>query len=274
MADKWADQRRAAVGYLLQAEETVAEAYARGIDEWLAGVRDRFFRPFGILDPLGIFATAQRFARVLARPVTAAVESIIAGAFERAVPGIEFRSRPWVQKHLAQVGNHLRDTPEWLFGQVTGQLQQGITAGESIQQMASRVEQELLSGGAQVWANRGETVARTEAISAYNGGTDQAMRAMSEEFGVTLEKIWLASMDARTRDSHFKADGQRVPLAGLFNVGGFLTPLPAAEVLPPQERINCRCSVLYVEPGEEVDMSNRGMRGDDAERAERRRRGL
>ena len=275
--ERYEASRRAAAGHLLQAEETVAEAYARGIDEWLTGVRDRVLRPFGILDPLGIFAMTQRFTRALVRPVTAAVEAVIAAAFERAAPGIEFRSRPWVQQHLAQVGNHLVATPDWLFGQVTTQLQDGITAGESIQAMAARVEQTLLSGGATVWANRGQTVARTEAISAYNGGTDQAMRATAEEFGFELEKVWLASMDARTRDTHFAADGQRVSLNGLFNVGGFLTPLPAAEVLPPQERIGCRCSVLYVEPGEETDMSNRGFRGDAPEVAEvarRKRRGV
>lgn len=269
--DRFRDVREAAAGYLLGAEETVAEAYARGIDEWLSGVRDRVFG-FGLLDPLGIFSTLRRFTRVLVSPVTAAVEGIIAGAFARAAPGIEFRSRPWVQQHLADVGNHMLATPEWLFGQVSGQLQDGITAGESIPQMAARVEASLLQGGADVWSNRGETVARTEAISAYNGGTQEAMRALAEEFGFTLEKVWLASMDARTRDSHFAADGQRVALDGMFNVGGFMAPLPGSELLPPQERINCRCSVLYVEPGEETDMSNRGFRGDAAERAEARRR--
>lgn len=273
--DRFEAPRRAAVSYMLGAEETVTEAYLRGVDEWLDSVRGRVFSGFGLgrlMDPLGIFAAANRFSSALVRPVVGAVESIIAAAFARAAPDVEFSSRPWVIQHLADVGNHMRATPDWLFGQVTGQVQDGITAGESIPQMAERVEATLLTGGADVWQGRAETVARTEAISAYNGGTDEAMRAMAEEFGFELEKVWLASMDARTRDTHFAADGQRVPLDGVFNVGGFLTPLPAAEVLPPQERINCRCSVLYVEPGEETDMSNRGFRGDAATRAEVRRR--
>jgi len=274
-SDRFEVSRKAAVGYLLGAEETVAQAYARGIDEWLEGVRGQVFSGFGLgrlIDPLGIFAMTQRFTRFLVRPVTAAIEAVIAAAFERAAPDIDFSSRPWVQQHLADVGNHMRDTPDWLYAQVTSQVQQGVTAGESIQVMAARVEETLLAGGADVWKNRGLTVARTEAISAYNGGTHEAMRAMADEFGFELQKVWLASMDARTRDSHFAADGQRVALEGMFNVGGFLAPLPGAEVLPPAERINCRCSVLYVEPGEETDMSNRGFRGDAATNAEVRRR--
>lgn len=279
-SDRFEPSRRAALGYILGAEETVSQAYARGIDEWLDGVRETVFSGFGLgrlLDPLGIFSTVNRFSRFLVRPVTAAVESIIAGAFARAAPDLDYSARPWVQQHLADVSNYLLDTPDWLFGQVTTQLQQGITAGESIPAMAERVQATLFSGGADLWANRGTTVARTEALSAYNGGTQEAMRAMSEEFGLTLEKVWLASMDARTRDTHFVADGQRVALEGMFNVGGFMAPLPGAETLPPEERINCRCSVLYVEPGEETDMSNRGFRGDAATRAEvraRRSRGV
>lgn len=278
--DRYADQRRAALGYLLQAEETVAEAYARGVDEWLDSVRGHVFSGSGLgrlIDPLGIFSSARRFASALVRPVVGAVEAVIAAAFTRAVPGVEFRSRPWVQQHLAEVGNHLQAVPDWLFAKVTSELQAGQLQGDSITEMAARVEQTLLDGNAEVWRGRARVVARTEALSAYNGGTDQAMRAMADEFGFELEKVWLASMDARTRDTHFIADGQRVPLDGLFNVGGFLTPLPGAEVLPPEERISCRCSVLYVEPGEETDMSNRGFRGDEAEVLEvrrRRRRGI
>jgi len=279
-SDRFEAPRRAALGYMLAAEETVTEAYLRGVDEWLDSVRGRVFSGFGLgrlMDPLGIFGAANRFASALVRPVAGAVESIIAAAFTRAAPGTEFRSRPWVLQHLAEVGNHMQATPDWLFGQVAGEVQKGISAGESIPEMAERVEASLLDGGAHVWRGRAETVARTEALSAYNGGTDEAMRAMADEFGFQLEKVWLASMDGRTRDSHFTADGQRVPLDGLFNVGGFFAPLPGAEVLPPEERINCRCSVLYVEPGEETDMSNRGFRGAEREAAEvlkRKRRGV
>jgi hypothetical protein len=274
-SDLYEPSRRAALRYILGAEETVAEAYARGIDEWLDSVRGAVFSGRGfsrLLDPLGIFAMATRFSRLLVSPVTAAVESIIAGAFARSAPDLDYSSRPWVQQHLAEVGNHLRDTPDWLYGQVTDQLQAAINLGESIPVMAERVEASLLQGGADVWSNRGQTVARTEAISAYNGGTQEAMRAQAGEFDLELEKVWLASMDTRTRDTHFAADGQRVPLEGMFNVGGFFALVPGDESLPPEERINCRCSVLYVEPGEETDMSNRGFRGDAATRTEVRRR--
>jgi hypothetical protein len=226
------------------------------------------FSGFGVgrlLDPLGIFAMAQRFARSVADPVTEAVSWLIQQSYERAWPDAPaFTARPWVQQHLDDVANCMARTPDWLFGRVTAQLQAGITQGESIPAMAERVEEQLLAGGADVWQGRATTIARTEALSAYNGGTDQAMRVMSEELGLELEKVWLASMDTRTRDTHFEADGQRAPLTGSFVVGGFSCLMPGDESLPAALRVNCRCSVLYVEPGEDVDMANRGFRGNAA----------
>jgi hypothetical protein len=277
--DRWAPERAAALGFLLEGEQRVFEAYVDGLDRWLASVRANVFAPGPTVDPLGIYAAARALQGSFVKDVVAAIAEVIARAFARVYPQspTAFTARPWVRDHLEEVGNHLTATPDWLFGKVRTDLDAGYQAGAPLRETAERIEATLLDGGAEVWKNRGITVARTETLSAYNGGTDQAMKALAEEFGLELEKLWLASMDARTRDTHFALDGQRVPADGVFNVGGFPALLPGDEQLPPGERINCRCTVLYVEPGEDVDMSNRGFRGDEATRdevARRRGRGI
>jgi hypothetical protein len=66
--------------------------------------------------------------------------------------------------------------------------------------------------------------------------------------------------DSRTRETHRLADGQRVALGQPFIVGGFELAFPGDPDGPPQEVIQCRCTMLLVEPGETVDMSNRQYR--------------
>lgn len=66
------------------------------------------------------------------------------------------------------------------------------------------------------------------------------------------------SIDRRTRDSHFKADGQRVPVDAKFLIDGWEADHPGDENLPAHESINCRCSMLLLEADEELpDESDR-----------------
>ena len=61
-----------------------------------------------------------------------------------------------------------------------------------------------------------------------------------------MVKEWLATPDARTRETHRVADGQRVPLTDQFTVGGAALMFPGDPTGPPDQVINCRCSIAYV----------------------------
>lgn len=98
-------------------------------------------------------------------------------------------------------------------------------------------------------------------ISALNAGRMDAFRAAAEEEpDIVFEKIWIATDDARTRPAHREADGQRVPLEDPFSVGGFDMMFPGDPTAPANLVIQCRCSFVLVEQGEEVDFSDRQMR--------------
>lgn len=83
-----------------------------------------------------------------------------------------------------------------------------------------------------------------------------------------LDKVWIATMDGKTRPSHWAADGQRAPLAGTFTVGGEAMAFPADPAASARERKNCRCRVGVLGRDEqlpsEVDRHTERLNGRDA----------
>lgn len=265
--DRWLPDRMAALGFLLEGEQRIADEFIRVLDQWFTAVRRAVFSGLGTrwatVDPLGAQAAAPAWARLVEEFIAEAVAWVVGQAYHRVLgEGYAFTNRPWVAQHLEDVYNHVVRVPDEVFDLMRRELDAGINDGESIPELAARIDEQLLRAGAERWQNRAVTIARTETVSAYNGATEDAFEVFEEAFGIELEKVWLASMDHRTRDTHFAADGQRVPKNGAFVVGGFPGQYPGDPGLPAKERINCRCTVLYVEPGEETDMSGRGYRDE------------
>ena len=93
---------------------------------------------------------------------------------------------------------------------------------------------------------RGDVIARTESINALRAGQHESLRQATEagdvkEGDVTRE--WDSSGDARTRETHVRADGQIVRGNEPFNVGGYQLRYPGDSSMgaPAEETILCRC---------------------------------
>lgn len=116
-------------------------------------------------------------------------------------------------------------------------LSDGIRLGTSIQDMSSKISQDV---GGVVRATR---IARTEVISASNLGSIEGARATE----LPLNKVWLATRDTRTRETHDIADGQRVEMNELFDVNGSLLDFPGdwSNNADVAEIIQCRCTLIY-----------------------------
>jgi uncharacterized protein with gpF-like domain len=199
-----------------------------------------------------------------------AVDLIVSGEIRKAL-GVAFRQvlgqgYRWDQRvrmtaYLSEVRNRLVRVPEEVFDLVAHEVATGVNLGEGIPELRARIDSVLSTSGSDRWPNRATVIARTEAIGALNAGRAESFRALAEEEpDEELERIWLATEDSRTRDSHRAADGQRVALGTPFIVGGFELAFPGDPNGPPQEVIQCRCTMLLVERGETVDMSNRQYR--------------
>ncbi|AEJ95685.1 capsid maturation protease and MuF-like fusion protein [Mycobacterium phage Waleliano] len=94
-------------------------------------------------------------------------------------------------------------------------------------------------------------VARNEGYQAA-GIQNAAVVVAAAQSEDELEKVWIATIDGKTRHTHFAADGQRAPLAGKFTVGAALLDFPADPAGPAAEVKNCRCRVGILAPDEEL----------------------
>lgn len=117
-------------------------------------------------------------------------------------------------------------------------LSQGIKDGESIAQLEVRINNIM-----DLRVNQSsESIARTEVISASNGGALEGWR----QSDAVKRKQWLATMsDDRTRETHVEAHGQEVALDDDFEVGDGSGPAPG-QIGLAEEDIQCRCTMLAV----------------------------
>ena len=124
--------------------------------------------------------------------------------------------------------------------QIKAALMEGVVQGESIPNLAKRIDDLYLQ---QIIPNRSTVISRTEVIAASNYGS----MAAAQQSGLTLNKVWLATGDHRTRDTHLEADGQEVGIDEPFDVGGSKLMFPGDSSMgaPPEETIQCRCTTFY-----------------------------
>ena len=92
---------------------------------------------------------------------------------------------------------------------------------------------------------RAESIGRTEAMAALHEAQSQSLKQAIESGDLSREavtKIWRATHDKRTRDSHAVMDEQEVAMDEMFVTGaGNLLEYPGDPNGEPEERIGCRC---------------------------------
>jgi HK97 family phage portal protein len=126
---------------------------------------------------------------------------------------------------------------ETTWRQLKNDLGEGIEKGESVDELAARVERVMDSR----IRSSAETIARTEVLGAASGGTLQAWR----QSGVVVGKRWVATLDSRARDDHRDAHGQAVKLDADFKVGNSRGPAPG-QMDSAEGSVNCRCTMIAV----------------------------
>ena len=148
-----------------------------------------------------------------------------------------------------RTAKRLRENPDliWNKQHLQSAIMQGILQGESIPQMAKRVEEVGEMNHKAAIRN-----ARTMATTAQNTGRyDAILRA--KELGVEQTIEWQATLDERTRTSHRRMHGQRRDVGKPFEVDG-VEIFYAGDPNAPQEQLwNCRCTLLSWVKGYEGD---------------------
>lgn len=207
-------------------------------------------------DPFDLAFYRSQIAEAAAPILRQAYEAAGQLALRQTGSGLRFDMRaPRAERFLLnRTQRFAQEVSQVRWDRLKASLNAGVQAGEGIDELAARV-----AGGMQVTRTSAETIARTEVISAYNGGTLEGF----QQSGIVASKIWLAALDDRTRDTHTALHGQTVPVDDDFSsISGAEGPAPG-QLGTPEEDINCRCAMLAV-LGENAPGAG-GVVGTDAE---------
>lgn len=251
-----------AAGYENQDEELVGRSWLQAASSWTRAVRGRVMDPFrnGGQPPAPVMVLADNglWVAQLNEHVRPQVLGVLRRAFTRVSgqqPPDGFDQRQYVTNYLNASVNRMSNIPEEVYREIAKAISDGTPEGESIPNIAARVDQILTVSGSDTWENRSVTVARTEVTGAVNAGTlaAGAQRAITE--GRPMVKTWVATVAGtsagRTRPAHRLADGQAVPITDAFQVGGEPLQYPGDPRGSAGNVINCRCT-LSVRAAEET----------------------
>ena len=123
----------------------------------------------------------------------------------------------------------------WNTKQLNSSVLQGIVNGESMQKIADRILPIVGNNAAASIRN-----ARTMVTGAQNQGRQDSY-GMMNKMGIVLKKVWIATPDERTRESHLKMDGEEVDPDKEFSNGLRFPGDPGGR---PEEVYNCRCTMV------------------------------
>lgn len=131
--------------------------------------------------------------------------------------------------------NRLGEDIAMLKRRITAEVSRGISSGMSYQQVAQQ-----LAGKTSIGYYNAVRIARTEGHRVQVQGTMDACYKAQEK-GADVVKQWDPTLDARTRDSHAKVDGEVRELDEKFSNG---LRFPGDPHGPAHEVVNCRCALL------------------------------
>ena len=133
--------------------------------------------------------------------------------------------------------NQIKDT-RWNTKQLNSSVLQGILQGESMDKIAKRILPVVNNNRAAAIRN-----ARTMVNGAENQGRLDRYKDL-EANGFKVKKVWVATGDDRTRESHLELDGQEVDIDEPFiDMDGNKLDYPGDPNAAPETVYNCRCTM-------------------------------
>lgn len=256
--DPWLPARLAAMLDAAKAERQIFRVVWDVFASWITSTAGRVTRGAGMPDATAVFSEVPAWQRGVTEMIQEGIKPVMGWAYAKLLgDGYPWEGRPAVEAYLAGVRNRMSNTPNEVFNLITGQIAAAVGLGDTIPEISARIDGVLSATRTPRWKNRSVVIARTETLGALNASRNDANMAFAEDSNEELVKVWLATMDTRTRESHRIADGQPRPLGLPFDVGGFPLMFPGDPSGPAGEVIQCRCTTLLVPAGEMPDLSDR-----------------
>lgn len=118
-------------------------------------------------------------------------------------------------------------------------VKSGLINGESYAKQTRRVK-DVFDGN----ASNAARVIRTEGNRNMNAGIYLNSEDLKAE-GVVSKRMWVATVDSRTRDSHIALDGVMEDENGLWHIGSDSARYPC-DFTEPENSVHCRCTTVDV----------------------------
>ena len=122
----------------------------------------------------------------------------------------------------------------WNMQKVQSAVLQGILQGSRLSEIAANLERVTDMNHSAAVRN-----ARSMMTAAQNAGRQDGYER-AQKMSIKLEKVWMATLDNRTRHSHRWVHGERRPINATFSNGCRFPGDPEAD---PSEYYNCRCTM-------------------------------
>ncbi len=130
----------------------------------------------------------------------------------------------------------IKDNARLLVRHLREEISRGIVQGYSYDKTARAVKERLDIG-----ASKAIRIVQTETHRAQSQGTQAAFEEAAEK-GLVFKRVWVSTLDSRTRDRHRALDGQKVDHDQPFKMAGMQAMYPGGFGIAEMD-INCRCSV-------------------------------
>lgn len=196
-------------------------------------------------DPMGVDTTRlQKTAERIVKRGLGQLDDAMAAAGQPSKP--PFTIRQAQSDYLNNATSRYAGVPDTMYRDVAKELDKGHAAGESPDEMVGRVQKVIPASSAKT----ARMIARTESAATMTNATISVAKLTTSTGTSDLEKAWVATMDRKTRRTHYAADGQRVPVNGKFQLGRFKVDHPGDG--PPEEARNCRCAVMILRAHEKL----------------------
>lgn len=231
---------------LMAAEQGFFPKVLSALKTWLSAVRDAVRKSWlklsGRPDPHVVVSQQPLWLRLLADLESSLADIARQEFFD--VASISSNQREAAIHHaLAQTHRLLVNIPHEVQDGLQRLIARSVQAGNSPDEIEALVDRYLDVSGSENWTGRARTIATTEVHRMANAATQAAGMAISHIEATALTKKWVTRHDTRVRRDHVEADGQVVPLNGMFKVGTSLMLYPGDPMAPAEQVVNCRCSM-------------------------------
>lgn len=126
---------------------------------------------------------------------------------------------------------------ERLKNNIKDDLNRIFLHGASYAQASARLAEQGYSS-----YRRAMMITRTEAGRVQAVAREKA-QAEAKELGIEFDKVWVATLDGRTRHNHAELDGAKADKDGYFEINGLRTKQPHMFGFASED-VNCRCRTI------------------------------